>query len=173
MLGLMSHLLGNFIMSIYLIFYKKTFFYYSQKGNVILAGDFNAQFGSKPDFIVCDKKCADIDDIDYIPDQPISRTSQDNVCNARGSLLLDLCKSAGILLANGRLGNDTKHRSYSYYSKNTCSTIDYVISNEYCFPFIDNFIVGDFSMYSDHSPLQFSVKTPHLVDNRNTQTGFF
>ena len=75
-------------------------FYYSQKGNVILAGDFNARVGLKPDFIVCDKKCADIDDIDYIPDQPISRTSQDNVCNARGSLLLDLCKSAGILLAN-------------------------------------------------------------------------
>ena len=45
---------------------------------------------------------------------------------------LKIRKSAGILLANGRLGNDTKHgSSYSYYSKNTCSTIDYVISNEF------------------------------------------
>ena len=68
-------------------------FEYSSLGSVAFCGDLNSRIGRKNDYIVHDTVCADLDEIDYMPDRTSLRASIDNVQNKHGIKLLDLCKT--------------------------------------------------------------------------------
>jgi hypothetical protein len=72
----------------------------------------------------------DIDCECYIPDEYKGRASEDKICNARGIRLLDFCKATNMRIVNVRLGNDNNYNkwSYTYFSRNLCSTIDYLLT---------------------------------------------
>ena len=79
-------------------------------------GDFSAKIGKLPDYIVFDEFVADRNfDAITVEDMslsnllnlglPFARFSQDsNNVNNYGRRLLELCKSTGVLIANGRCG---------------------------------------------------------------------
>ena len=76
------------------------------KRAVFVARDFDARVGRKPDYIMCDTNVSDLDFYLYNPDQALERASLDQVCNARGNRLIDLCKATSMRIVNGRLGSD-------------------------------------------------------------------
>ena len=125
---------------------------------MLLAGAWNCRVGNKPDFVVCDRTINDIDYVDYIPDAPLCRASQDSLCNARGVKMLDLCKGSNMRIANGLLGSDYNCGSFTYYNRQTNSTIDYLLLNENDFHMVSSFEIGQFNMFSDHAPLPASIR---------------
>ena len=132
---------------------------FQPQGKVILCGDWNARVGngSRSDYIAYDSIVNSIDDDDYLPDLPSARRSLDNVCNAHGLKLLDLCKSTSLRIANGRLGNDNSLGMYTYASRTGCSVIDYVILGQHDFACMSNFQINTFCEWSDHAPLSFEI----------------
>ena len=151
---------------------QEDIFYYDQIGTVLIAGDFNARTGSKPDFIVSDSTISEPDENDYLFDTACSRASQDKTCNARGSQLLDICKSTDLLIANGRLGNDCEKGAFSYFSKQSCTTIDYFLLKADDFSMINQFSLGNFTTFSDHAPLCFDLKMTSIPRDKDRQNYF-
>ena len=86
-----------------------------------------------------------------------------------------MCKSTSLSIANGRLGADKNTGAFTYYSKHVCSTIDCLLLKRCDFHFIDDFRVGDFTIYSDHAPLLFKLSFPIIPPERrkNQNTSFY
>ena len=74
----------------------------------ILLGDLNSRVGQQCDYVADDYVThMDVLPDDYIPDQEITRKSQDNVVNSNhGLLLLEFLKQTGLRIANGRVCED-------------------------------------------------------------------
>ncbi|VDI37956.1 Hypothetical predicted protein [Mytilus galloprovincialis] len=125
--------------------------------------------GIEPDFIVentLDKHLLDtIDFISYVSDVKITdRLSEDlKAPNGFGRRILDICKSIGLRICNGRFGTDSS--KYTFQNKNGCSLIDYMlISQDSIFTLIKALTVKDFNMFSCHAPL--SVELYLNVDRK-------
>jgi hypothetical protein len=143
-----------------------------QEGDVMVCGDVNARIGIKKDFVEFDQAVVDIDDVSaYSADIPLVRVSQDHKTNKFGNNLLDLCRSTGLRVVNGRLGHDEGIGKCTYYCELGSSVIDYVLARQDTFDMIDNFMVDEFKVYSDHAPLSFRIKTCTVADRagRNGQ----
>lgn len=121
--------------------------------SLLIFGDFNAKTGRLPDYTVFDEYIAE-NYIDTVSEEnmtlngmvnlglPLERFSQDNNnINNYGYRFLELCKSTGLLIANGRCGNDI------HIGKNTCndsSLLDYLLLSLNNFSNTKNFEVLDF-----------------------------
>ena len=116
-------------------------------------GDWNSRVGLRNDFISFDhyNKYNDYDN--YIPDCPSLRASPDSTCNSFGMQLIELCKSSGVRIVNGRLDKG----SFTYISDKGSSVIDYLLTEKENFYRISNFNVLDFNIWSDHVPIRFSL----------------
>lgn len=138
--------------------------------SIIMLGDYNSRTSLLSDFVDIDRYISDA----ILDNDPAHTLSRNNLCdlgipldrysndanfiNNYGIRLVDLCRSTGLLIANGRCGNDM------YIGKNTCksaSLVDYVIMSPCLFPCIRNFTVHDFDpLFSDsHSCLTFDICT--------------
>lgn len=62
-------------------------------------------------------------------------------------------------IVNGRLHNDKSVGRMTCYTHNGESVVDYVLTEPLNFQIISNFKVGDFTEYSNHAPISFSLKT--------------
>jgi hypothetical protein len=82
----------------------------------------------------------------------------DQKANNFGNNVLYLCRSTGLRVDNGRLGNDKCVGKFTFYCESACSVIDYMLLSQTYFGLIDDFTVGDFSVYSDHAPVLFCIK---------------
>ncbi|MEW8484145.1 MAG: hypothetical protein AB2705_03135 [Candidatus Thiodiazotropha sp.] len=112
------------------------------------------------DFIFDDDSFYENDDFD------IRRNSKDKVQNNFGLYLIDLCKSFGGHIVNGRLAGD-KHGEITCIANEGCSIVDYLIVSSKVFSFISSFEVGD-RTESVHFPLQFKVS--FRINNDTTKT---
>ena len=140
-------------------------FCYSQAGSVYVFGDFNGRVGQKCDYVVHDQINLLNDDVHYIPDCNITRrASLDNTHNSHGIRLLDLCKSTGLRIMNGRLAN-THH--YTFLSNNGCSVIDYLLTGDNDLPRLNDFCIEEFNEWSDHAPLSFSLCCNNVCNENN------
>ena len=76
---------------------------------VLIGGDFNAYTNEKPDYIQFDSFDYIFDDFDYVEDKeaPDGKNLDKRDINAYGRALLDLCKSTGLRILNGRFGKIT------------------------------------------------------------------
>ena len=76
--------------------------------------------------------------------------------------LIDLCKTANLVIVNGRMTND----SSSNTTFRNISTIDYCLCCPLLFKYINNFIVHEHNpLFSDgHSALELSINTPLIVE---------
>lgn len=140
---------------------------FEQLGSVMLAGDWNARVGNKCDYVVCDTVVPDIDDNEYHSDLPLARASQDIECNSRGRKMLDLCKANSLRIANGRLGVDSNKGEYTYFSRQSHTTIDYLLLKELDFSLIHEFYIGSFNTFSDHAPLHFTIRSAVYTSKDN------
>ena len=136
----------------------------------LLIGDFNARSGTQKDYVSLDKHITentnvpeevnetfynevDMENLGILP----QRANKDTKCDNNGRKLLDLCKSTGLVIVNGRIGCDKKIGS------TTCkgaSTVDYVLASPTIFPYISDMLVDIFDpLLSDvHNPICLTIK---------------
>ena len=136
----------------------------------LLIGDFNARSGTQKDYVSLDKHITentnvpeevnetfynevDMENLGILP----QRANKDTKCDNNGCKLLDLCKSTGLVIVNGRIGCDKKIGS------TTCkgaSTVDYVLASPTIFPYISDMLVDIFDpLLSDvHNPICLTIK---------------
>ena len=105
---------------------------YSKMGKTYVTGDFNSRTATLSDILDFDAYL-DIDDDENI--QHIlnmsnlpERQNQDTVSDKNGERLINLCKSTGHFIANGRLSND-KLGNYTFCSTRGHSVTDYLLIN--------------------------------------------
>jgi len=123
--------------------------------NYFLSGDLNSRIGSKADFIQYDRSIG-VDDAITI-DSPTPRLSQYHTCICVGDRLLGLCKATNQRRVNGRWSGGRV--SFTCLTHNGASVVDYLLTQQDNFNLIDHFSVGDFTTFSNHDPLSFSLRT--------------
>jgi exonuclease III len=141
---------------------------FQKQGRVLLCGDLNARVGNgdRRDYIVCDRVVDFTDDVDYVPDCQLDRTSMDTGFNSHGVKLLDLCKATSLRFANGRLFDDHLVGAFTYCGARGSSVIDYLLLGENDFHCITSFRVHDFSEWSDHAEISFRISC-NILRNSN------
>ncbi|XP_030839274.1 uncharacterized protein LOC115923141 [Strongylocentrotus purpuratus] len=95
---------------------------------------------------------------------PIRRKNMDVKVNNNGSHVIDICKTLGLAIVNGRLGDDNGIGNFTCFNKNGgCSTIDYAIVSHELFYNIQNFQVDLFDKcLSDvHCPIVMTLQSTH------------
>ena len=86
-----------------------------------------------------------------------TRVNKDHVLDPYGTRLLDLCKTTGLLLANGRLHNDESIGEYTFISHRGTSVVDYLLLNYNDFKYINIFEIEPINDLSDHSAIHFCI----------------
>ena len=144
--------------------------HYGALGNIAIIGDLNGRIGKANDFIGHDLLSTQLQSdisglIDYTPDSPSERTTEDiKPANTFGRKILDLCKSSGVRVCNGRFGKSSG--KFTFQNKNGCSVIDYVLLSHESFSIVNNFMIGNFNTFSCHAPviIDFKLKGLSLTD---------
>ena len=130
-------------------------------------GDFNPRTGGLNDVFPDDvffERYVGIDALDDRVDMDLlenlgiqqRRANQDRASNNNGRQLVDICREHGLLIANGRVGQDRGIGKKTCFNRNHgTSAIDLVIASPELFPCFSNFEVQEFSEYlSDtHCPI--------------------
>lgn len=129
---------------------------FSRKGDVYLLGDLNCRTGRSCDYIVNDSLLPGFDNNSTTLDSPTRRHSMDNEINRYGICLLDLCKSTGMRILNGRIFENTD--KMTCFTTNGESLIDYALSVERNFGDISDMKVFDFNEFSNHTPISIHLK---------------
>ena len=155
---------------------------------IVICGDYNAHTNIKPDYFNSDwaTKITEIDDIVkntnnerlqlincMYEDHRLDRFSEDmRPMNNNGRLLLDICKISGLIIVNGRLGDDKGVGRATRVMGDHSTVVDYVIATPKLFDQITHFQIHDKLPESDHLPLIFKIKCNgthpgqyHLVDS--------
>jgi len=124
---------------------------FSALGNCLIIGDFNARTNCEPDFIVNDDDKYISLSSAYVSDAPVVRRSLDtkNV-DTHGKLLLELCKSSGLRILNGRKLGDSCGNFTCFNHRGAPSVIDYILCNYNMLNDIEYFHVHDLLPYSIH-----------------------
>ena len=134
--------------------------HYSQLGDILIQGDFNAYTNTVPDFVMSDDTdLPKSNDKQYIIDNQMYRNNLDKkATNKSGKLLLELCKESSLRIMNGRTLGDLPG-NYTCLTYNGCSVVDYSIASLDLFKSVGNFQVHDFTPISDHCPISCSLFT--------------
>jgi hypothetical protein len=105
---------------------------YSEKGDIILMGDFNARTGSEEDLIISDDTShVPLSDNQYVIDTAVGkRSSHDSHIDTRGKELLDMCISNQLRILNGRTFGDS-FGDYACYKSAGCIVVDYAIVSQH------------------------------------------
>jgi endonuclease/exonuclease/phosphatase family metal-dependent hydrolase len=105
---------------------------YSEKGDIIMMGDFNARTGSEEDLIISDDTShVSLSDNQYVIDTAVGKRSRhDSHIDTRGKELLDMCISNQLRILNGRTFGDS-FGAYSCYKPAGCSVVDYAIVSQH------------------------------------------
>lgn len=130
---------------------------FQSQGSILLMGDMNARTGREIDYIES-QGYAFVSDVQINRNKQFERPRQnhDNILNKNGKQLLQLCKSLGLFITNGRMRGDSLGR-FTYCSQLGCSAVDYAVtdieSNN-----INYFMVMPQIPLSDHSHITISLK---------------
>ena len=97
----------------------------------------------------------------FIPEQ---RNNYDNVVNAHRKNILQICKNFDLRILNsGRIRCDS-FRNITYHGRLGVSTVDYFISDQSLFQYVDHLIVKSPTYFSDHSQILTWLKIPGYQD---------
>ncbi|MEW8547054.1 MAG: endonuclease/exonuclease/phosphatase family protein, partial [Candidatus Thiodiazotropha sp.] len=130
----------------------------------IVGGDFNAYTNTYADFIQFDSTSYIIDDDYYNEDLILpERANLDNRdTNTYGKALLDMCKSCGLRILNGRFGKDENIGNFTCLTGNSCSVIDYILAEISLFDRIVDFEVKE-RLESIHMPVCISLSLTYSL----------
>ena len=99
---------------------------------------------------------------------PPPHKSSDSRSNRFGEYLLDLCKSTNLRFVNGRLHADRDIGKITCITHNGQSTVDYLLTVMENFRHISDFQILDFTQFSNHAPLTFSLKINTDIRNKSS-----
>lgn len=126
-------------------------------GYVFLFGDFNSRTKNKPDYIENDAVHDSVSVLSYSNDDQLTeRINPDVGHNEYGTRLLSLCKATGVRIVNGRHKGGYSN-DFTFNGARGLSTIDYLLTTSDMFDTISKYIVGNFTMFSDHTPLHIEL----------------
>ena len=114
-----------------------------------------------------DKHSPYVDIPDYDMDNVLERNNQDpNPIDNQGKLILDLCKSNALRIANGRIQGDNRGKFTRYPKRpnEKPSVIDYLLCGESILPQIFSFSVLPFTDLSDHCCISANIKIKVQAD---------
>jgi exonuclease III len=133
---------------------------------LFVIGDFNAHTGKEADFAYHVDGSNDPHDLEWADSvvfNPLERQSKDtHIVNKYGKKLLDLCKSTGLFILNGRTLGDPEGECTRIENEHR-SLIDYVICNRQGLDLVDSFKIGELSPFSDHCSLLLDLKATLTV----------
>ena len=137
---------------------------YSNDGNIILAGDFNAKTCVANDFVSdVNDKHSPVNNMDtYSFDEPLKRRNLDkHSVDTQGEKFLNLCKNTRIRILNGRtkgdrFGNFTR---YPLAARESPNTLDYIATDTIIISKIETFNVLNNLGLSNHECLSVSIET--------------
>ena len=145
---------------------------------ILLCGDYNARTGILPDFDTHFMGSnGDLDQLlpyDCLESYPLreqmqgsgvsNRFSRDKATvNNHGLRLINLCKTAGILIFNGRIGKDKGIGDFTRDDTTGSSVVDYVLGTPKLFSVVCNFDILGKVPESDHRAIAFSLKCKSKV----------
>ena len=134
----------------------------------MVCGDLNSRVGNKKDFIDDDYMYQlNMMPEDEILENVINRNSKDRSVNENGKHLLNFCKSTGLRIANGRVGQDSQVGQFTCVTKKGSSVVDYIICDPALFPLFTDFKVNSPNIMSDHCSILFSLQRADNKDNSN------
>ncbi|ESO88701.1 hypothetical protein LOTGIDRAFT_165489 [Lottia gigantea] len=142
---------------------------FQKLGSIIVCGDLNSRTSTVSDqiFPLSDDRFISNSFFDQC-DVSVNykdRSSEDVVVNNFGRKLLDLCKSIGCVIVNGRQGSDSNVGKFTFNSSRGSSVIDYVLADPFSFECLSNFTVENASEFSDHCALSFGFNyNPETVN---------
>ena len=127
-----------------------------------MIGNLNGRVGTEKDCIASDilnKLLLDaIEFLQYETDELFPNRLPEDLRspNSFGSRILELCKSSGLRIGNGRIGQDSSKITFS--NKNGCSINDYLMmSHDSLYNTIKTFKVCHFNTFSCHAPLHVEI----------------
>lgn len=149
--------------------------------STIVMGDLNGRTRIEKDYVDDQTDShSPINDIDtYSKDIAEKRANMDNhAVDEQGKLILELCKSTGLRILNGRTTGDDKGKLTRYPANTTDnpSTIDYALCDKNIIDSILSFLVLPYNGLSDHCcisvKLGINVETPSFneVTGENKET---
>jgi exonuclease III len=136
-------------------------------GSVLLAGDFNAKTSTNTDFIDCNQ-LADVLLVPHaientLPNDMLERQNRDTVTAGWHREFLDLYRTTGLFILNGRTPRDIS-REYTCLSNKSFSTMDYFLMTTNQFEGVKGLEVNNDEKYSghkdahsDHRPLVLTI----------------
>ena len=138
--------------------------------NFMIVGDLNSRIGNQSDYVDDDyDNHMNVLPDDYVPDQNMSRKSQDAVINANGYILLDFLKKSGLRVANGRVCEDKHIGAVTFFGSRGSSLVDYCIVNSELFQEFSSFYIHDSNILSDHCLSEFSLFAEHIVESNDIE----
>ena len=143
---------------------------FENANDIYLCGDFNSRTGKLKDYPVdIPGTDGDLDSIQCYPsvysNSSINeRISRDATVNEYGKNLIHVCKSTGLRIMNGRLGDVENSKDFTCYKGNGASTVDYLLCRPQNMLSVTQFRLLPKRTESDHRPLQFSLVLPHTCD---------
>ena len=145
---------------------NKSIMKYSQKGNILLAGDLNSRVGSFQEEIFhkinqVDELCPN--EVEY-SESMTQRLSCDNVINAYGKKLLKICKSFDLKIVNGNVPGD-RLGSFTCYNTRGSSVVDYFICDKNLFNIVTRMNVHPPQFNSIHAPISIKLDTQFQIDH--------
>ena len=137
-----------------------------QHNDKICFGDYNARTGTKLDYLEAEDNTdipipLDSYKTDIMNELP--RQNIDSGTNKYGKLLLSLCKSVPLRICNGRKLGDILG-SYTYFTPNGQSCVDYCMVSPRLYNNVQTFSVGQVSTLSDHCPIRAVIKVRHFTE---------
>ena len=148
----------------------------SNNCDLICFGDFNARTASKPDYLVGDDNSdipvmGELFTADTVATFP--RGNLDKTTNSYGNRLLDLCQSVPLRICNGRVLGDVLG-SYTCYTSNGQSTVDYCLTSPRIYDIIFSFVVNELlPNVSDHCSCTLTLQTKYLIEQPQTDSYVF
>jgi len=136
-------------------------------GGVLLTGDFNARTGTNNDFIDCSQQ-ADVLLVpqaieDTLPNDMLERQNRDTVTASWHREFLDLCRTTGLFILNGRTPGNILGE-YTCLSNKSFSIVDYFLTTVDQLKGVKRLKVncdekysGHKDAHSDHRPLVLTI----------------
>lgn len=158
----------------------------SDGSGILLSGDLNAHCGNierrefvlddelspSDDFIFTHNYCDEVFnqnifslDEFYKFDISLFRKSQDKSKNTYGSKLIELCRASGLIMLNGRKGEDRDIGKFTFHNHIGKAIDDYMICNKNALQFVSNFKVDDPNIYSDHCVISCVLSCNRLTND--------
>lgn len=131
---------------------------FSNLGQILLIGDFNARTSQLKDFCDSDISCINNTmDMSFLSNTLKPRRNQDQKKNYFGNLLVNMCKDLQLNILNGRTVGDLLGE-FTSFQPNGCATVDYAITCKTLAKYISYFKIHNPNHLSDHTPISVSIK---------------